>query len=146
MGATPFHRDREGHDACGPLVEIFDDADLAPVPGTAVGVRLDTDQSGDSTKTLITMCMHRSDLNRFLALSPGVRRAVQRGAGRTGPLAMREPRTDAEQGAVDEPDFPWWRVSDPNRTRRFSYSTSRYDFVEVIVDESCDRLLLRVID
>jgi hypothetical protein len=66
--------------------------------------------------------------------------------GRVGRPAGGRDGAGRGSSPADEPDFPWWRPQPAGRARRYAYSTSSFDFVEVIIDEQRAEVFVRAIN
>ena len=156
MTALPSSGSRVGRGSAevgGPLSRLFDRAGLAYLPDSARELEFDTDMRPGVEKTLLRFTADRGDILMFVALSPALRRNVaERFCGqfrlRTesgdegGPVAQW---SGNEGRIVEEPEHPWWQPELCGSGRRFAYSTERFDFVEVIIDDEGGKVFLRTI-
>jgi hypothetical protein len=136
-----------------PLRQLLDGAQLAGLPPSATDLQFDAAVLGDTRKTLVQFNADRSDVNRFHALSPGLRRCRplrfdERHHLLTTPLSGNAPR-DGPLGSAEyvpaEPEFPWWNPELCGPGRLYAFGTPTFDFVEVIVDDLQSRVTIRII-
>jgi hypothetical protein len=140
--------------ASQPVQKLFQRADLAHPPVSIRDLRLDTARGAGAEKTLMAFNADHADLIGFIASSPAFRRAASAAPDRRSRAVLRRVGRPAAgkdaasrgESPADEPEFPWWRPQPAGRTRRYAYSTSSFDFVEVIIDEQRAEVFLRAIN
>jgi hypothetical protein len=136
-----------------PLRPVLDGAHLAGLPPSATDLRVEGACLEGTHKTLVQFHADRADINRFHALSAGLRRCRplrfdDRHHLLTTPLSANAPR-DGPPNSVEyvpaEPEFPWWDPELHGPGRLYAYGTTAFDFVEVIFDDAHDRVTIRII-
>ncbi len=132
-----------------PLRRLFREADLAELPASVSDLHLDTDMQPGNEKVLLTFRAERADINLFVLLSPSLRSTPSTRLEDEDAGTMRFPGggEDVPSGSCySEPSFPWWQPDEDGPGRRFAYSTQRFDFVEVIIEDLTDRVFIRAVN
>lgn len=132
-----------------PLRRLFREANLAELPGSVSDLHLDTEVQPGSEKVLLTFRAERSDINLFVLLSPALRETEPTRLEDEDAATMRFPGGDQEIPAgncLSEPSFPWWTPDEDGPGRRFAFSTDRFDFVEVIIEDLTNRVFIRAVN
>jgi len=132
-----------------PLRRLFQEANLAELPSSVTNLHLDTEIQPGSEKVLLTFEADRADINLFVLLSPALRETSPTRLEEDDPGIMRFPGgdLDAPSGTcLSEPAFPWWLPDEDGPGRRYAYSTGRFDFVEVIIEDLTSRVFIRAVN
>jgi hypothetical protein len=147
----PLERSRSGTPES--LQQLLGDAQLAGLPASTTDLHFDAATHAGTRKWLVQFTAERADINRFHALSPGLRRCRplrfdDRHHLLTTPAGGSAPRDGPHRGVEyvpAEPEFPWWDPELRGPGRLFVFGTPAFDFVELIVDDTRNRITIRVI-
>jgi hypothetical protein len=133
------------------LHRFFERVRLAEPPVSVEDLHFDASMTPNSEKVLLSFRAEKGDVNLLVLLSPALRRNEPTHYSadfRLRPAPADGPDfTDAPAGAceyvLDEPDCAWWAPTLDGPGRRWVYRTTDFDVVEVIVDDTTGRVLLR---